>query len=119
MAHRSTFERLATFVEQGLKVPDALRRLSRVGFATGVAARQWDDLTFPATAINPPGQASDPDWDNTKGGWLFDANGTEQLWVIAQMKHGWAQGSDLKPHFHWEKTTSASGTVLWRRIYTW
>ncbi len=80
---------------------------------------QWDDLRFPATAINPPGQVNDPDWDNTKGGWLFAASSTEQLWLIAQLPHAWKEGSILKPHVHWEKSTSAAGNVFWELTYSW
>ena len=77
----------------------------------------WDDLRFPATAINPPGQVSDPDWDTTKGGWLFASSGTEMLHVIAQLPHSWAEGTELRPHLHWEKTTSAAGNVYWNLSY--
>ena len=77
----------------------------------------WDDLRFPATAVNPPGLASDPDWDGTKGGWLFASNATELLYIIAQLPHSWAEGTEIRPHVHWEKTTSAGGTVYWNLNY--
>lgn len=79
----------------------------------------WEDLRFPATAINPPGAASDPDWDASNGGWLFDAGGTEVLYVLAQLPHSWAEGTTLHPHVHWEKSTSAAGNVLWQLRYQW
>lgn len=79
----------------------------------------WDDLRFPATAINPPGVVSDPDWDTTKGGWLFAATGTETLFIIGQMPHGWLEGSVIVPHVHWERTTSAAGAVVWQLEYQW
>lgn len=78
----------------------------------------WEDLLFPAAAINPPGGASDPDYDATVGGWLFDATGTELLFIQAQLPHSWAR-TVLKPHVHWQKTTSAAGNVLWRLEYRW
>lgn len=81
--------------------------------------RKWDDLRFPASAINPPGAASDPDYDTANGGWLFDADSTEVLYVIAQLPHAWQEGSVLKPHVHWEKTTSAAGNVFWQLRYNW
>ena len=77
----------------------------------------WDDLRFPVQAINPPGQASDPDVDASTGTLLFAANGTELVYGVAQMPHGWLEGSVIKPHIHWAKTTSASGNVLWRLDY--
>lgn len=77
----------------------------------------WEDLKFPASAINPPGQAGDPDFDTTNGTWLFDAAGTEVIYLIAQMPHAWKEGSTIKPHVHWYKSTSAVGNVLWRLEY--
>jgi hypothetical protein len=79
----------------------------------------WDDLRFPATAVNPPGLVSDPAFDTDKTGWLFDATGTEQIQVIAQIPHAWKVGTTLKPHIHWEKTTSATGNVFWQLDYVW
>ena len=80
---------------------------------------EWEDLRFPATAINPPGQASDPDVDTTYGTLLFAASGTEMIFVLAQLPHSWQEGSDLHPHIHWAKTTSASGNVMWELQYRW
>ncbi len=77
----------------------------------------WDDLRFPATAVNPPGQAADPDFDTTNGTWLFDAAGTETIFLIAQMPHAWKEGSTIKPHVHWYKSTSAAGNVMWQLDY--
>lgn len=119
MAEQATFVRLAKLVRQGMRVSEALVRASRVGYSTGINARQWDDLRFPATAVNPPGQASDPDFDTTNGGYLFATGSTETIFLIAQLPHSWAEGTDLKPHVHWQKTTSAGGDVLWRLSYKW
>ena len=79
----------------------------------------WDDLRSPATAINPPGTASDPDFDTTNGGWLFDAGSTELLFIIVQMPHKYKEGSDIHPHVHWEPTNTNTGNVLWRMSYQW
>lgn len=90
-----------------------------VDLSVGNLEPLWDDLRFPATAINPPGAASDPDWDSANGGWLFAASGTETLFLIAQLPHTWKQETDLEPHVHWEKTTSATGNVRWVLRYEW
>lgn len=79
----------------------------------------WDDLRAPATGINPPGQVSDPDFDVTYGGWLFAASVTETLIVHMQMPHAWKEGSVIRPHVHWMKTTAASGAVMWEIDYRW
>lgn len=77
----------------------------------------WDDLRFPATAINPPGQASDPDVEAASGLLLFAATGTELVYLLAQMPHCWEEGTAVSPHVHWQKTTSASGDVMWQLSY--
>jgi hypothetical protein len=77
----------------------------------------WDDLRFPASAVNPPGAESDPDLDATDGCYLFDAGGTEILFFQVQMPHHWLLESEIKPHVHWTKTTSASGNVAWKCRY--
>lgn len=77
----------------------------------------WDDLRSAATAINPPGAASDPDVDPATGLLLFDAGATELVYVAVQLPHGWVEGTTLRPHVHWVKTTSAAGAVAWRMRY--
>lgn len=78
---------------------------------------RWDDLRFPVTAVNPPGQVSDPTVDVTSGLLVFAHNATNLIFIIAQMPHSWRQGSEIKPHVHWHKSTSAAGTVAWRLRY--
>ena len=79
----------------------------------------WDDMRMPASAIDPPGTASDPDFDTTNGGWLFAATGTELIFLQVQIPHTWNEGTTLKPHVHWQKTTSAAGNVVWELQYKW
>ena len=82
-------------------------------------ATVFEDLRAPATAINPPGQVSDPDWDNANGGWLFDAGSTEILWILFQLPHAWKEGSTIYPHVHWSPTNTNTGNVLWKIDYKW
>lgn len=102
----------------GKKLPEFTRRLRKLSTGEFEDLR-WDDLRAPATAINPPGQVSDPDWDNTNGGWLFDAAGIEIIWIIMQMPHAYKEGSDIRPHIHWMPTNTNEGNVLWRMEYKW
>ena len=74
----------------------------------------WDDLRFPASGINPPGGVSDPDTESATGLLLFDDSSTEMIVGVAQLPHAWGEGSDISPHVHWQKTTSAAGDVLWQ-----
>jgi len=91
--------------------------LKRIADLVNVENTQWDDMRFAATAVNPPGLTSDPDFDPVNGGYLFDASSTELLFLAAQMPHAWRQGSIIKPHVHWQKTTSAAGDVYWQLDY--
>ena len=79
----------------------------------------WDDLRFPAVAINPPGAASDPAVEAGSGTFLFAATGTELVYLQAQMPHAWAPATIIGPHLHWQKTTSAAGDVVWELAYKW
>lgn len=77
----------------------------------------WDDLRFPAQGINPPGAVSDPDVETTTGLLLFASNATEIIAGVAQLPHTYKEGTDVKPHVHWQRTTSASGGVYWQLDY--
>lgn len=77
----------------------------------------WEDLVFPPSTLNnavgtPPDVASD-------GTLLFAANVTEEVFIQAQMPHKWLEGSEIEPHVHWAKTTSAAGGVVWKIDYDW
>lgn len=86
---------------------------------SSMTAIKYDDLRFSASSINPPGSTSDPDFDTTNGGYLFDAASIELIFIEAQLPHSWREGSEILPHVHWQKTTNASGNVLWRLEYKW
>jgi len=79
----------------------------------------WDDLRFPASAINPPGAESDPDVDTTYGTLLFSGIATEVIFVQVQLPHSRKYGTPIYPHVHWAKTTSAAGGVYWQLEYRW
>lgn len=101
-------------------IADLMRQHDDLDTALRLGDRySWDDLKFPAAGVNPPGQVSDPDFDTTNGGWLFAASGTEVIFMQAQLPHSWEAGTELRPHVHWQKTSSASGDVLWRLSYKW
>ena len=110
---------VADRISAGYSVIDALRSVGKTDLRLFEQRPAYEDLRFPATAINPPGAASDPDWDASNGGWLFDPGSTEVLYVIAQLPHSWKEATTLKPHVHWEKTTNAAGNVKWQLRYEW
>lgn len=79
----------------------------------------WDDLRFPAHGINPAGQTDAPAVDTATfpGTLLFSTSAVNLIAGVAQMPHDWARGSELRPHLHWAKSTSASGGVVWEWCY--
>jgi hypothetical protein len=77
----------------------------------------YDDLRFPATGINPPGAASDPDRDTTDGTLLFDAASTEIIVGVAQLPHSYKYGTNITAHIHWCPTNTNTGNVYWRFEY--
>jgi len=80
----------------------------------------WEDLRFPAAAINPLGAVSDPDLELTgvfTGTYLFDQGSTEVIAGQAQLPHAMKTGSMLYPHVHWCPTTTNVGNVRWRMGY--
>lgn len=83
------------------------------------SAVMWDDLRFPATnlCVNPA--TLKPDFDYTEVGFLFDAAATETIFAVAQMPHGYKEGSDIEMHIHWEPTNTNTGNVLWQVEYKW
>lgn len=79
----------------------------------------WDDLRFPVTGVSIGGFASPPDVQTDTGLLLFDAAAIETIGVLAQLPHAWKEGSDIKPHVHWAKTSDAAGDVVWSLRYKW
>lgn len=79
----------------------------------------WEDLRFPANQLRINPATTKPDADTTIGGLLFAHDSTETVTAIAQLPHAWDEGSVLKPHVHWTKTSSASGGVYWQLAYRW
>lgn len=86
---------------------------------TGIAAcvPVWDDLRFPAQAINPVGALSPPAVDEVETGFpgtfLFSGSQDQMISGIAQLPHAWAKGTAIRPHIHWSKPTGSSSAVTW------
>lgn len=82
-------------------------------------ATYWDDFRFPASRLQVNPALLKPDFDFANVGLLFDAASTETVFCIAQMPHGWKEGSDIRPHIHWQPTNTNTGNVLWKLEYKW
>lgn len=80
-------------------------------------ATQWDDLKFPFTRTRV-GALNKPDFDYTNLGLLFPQNdATEIVYIIGQMPHEYKEGSNIRPHIHWQQ--SAATAVTWVMEYKW
>lgn len=79
----------------------------------------WEDLRFPATAINPTGIVSPATYDVNNLALSFAPNAINSVAIIAQMPHSWKIGSDIHPHIHWHPTTADVGNVVWELQYKW
>jgi hypothetical protein len=101
----------------------AVQRTTRDEYANTVTVEDgyWEDLRFPAQGINPAGSAAPPTVDDTTfpGTLLFSHSADNVIGGVAQLPHSWQRGTAIRPHVHWAKTTSATGTVAWRLRYTW
>ena len=77
----------------------------------------WDDLTFPAEGINPAGAPNAASFDTATypGTLLFSGTVNNHVAGTSQMPHSWREGSTIKPHIHWTKTTADAGgnAVTW------
>jgi hypothetical protein len=78
----------------------------------------WEDLRFPAQAINPPGGVNDADIDTDDGALLFDDNNVEQVLGIAQLPHAWKEGTEIRPHVHYECIDTSTGDVVLNFVYS-
>lgn len=82
---------------------------------------QYDDLRFPAQAINPVGLAAPPTQDSATGFWKFSKTATNTVAGFAQLPHGWAAETDLSAHIHvWYPTQSVETTgdaIYWQFEY--
>lgn len=79
----------------------------------------FEDISIPATLINPTGSLSPPGTDTTDGGFLFDSASTEIVSLITRLPNTWASETSIRFRVHWTKTTSAAGNVYWRLEYKW
>jgi len=77
----------------------------------------WDDMKAPASAINPAGSLAPPTVDNSDGSLVFAKGKIVSLWL--QLPHAWKEGTELRPHLHWTKTTTGVGLPNWQMKYKW
>lgn len=77
---------------------------------------RWDDLRAPATGINLPGALASPS-AGLDGSLLFSNVTENNIAVLMQLPHSWKEGSEVRPHVHWSKTTDGAGDVVWEIRY--
>lgn len=86
-----------------------------------IGAQRWEDLRFPAQAINPVGAVGDPDIITDPSDYfacLQFAGGQDNIiGGVVQMPHSWKSGSPIRPHIHWKKDTGSALAVSWQLYY--
>jgi hypothetical protein len=78
---------------------------------------RWEDLRFPATAINPVGQSAPPTLNEDNGTLEFSATLVNTIAFQVQMPHAWREGSTIRPHLHARKKTEGAGNIVWQFTY--
>lgn len=74
---------------------------------------RWEDLRFPSQGINPTGAADAAGVDDDTGLLAFSGTLDNVIAGVAQMPHGWAPGTIVKPHIHLRFPTSAVANTRW------
>jgi hypothetical protein len=74
---------------------------------------RWEAMHCPYNVL--PGTS--PRVDADTGTLLFRPNKPQQICGIAHLPHRWHEGTPLRPHVHWQKTSDESGDVVWELDY--
>jgi hypothetical protein len=78
---------------------------------------RWDDLRFPSGGFNPTGSTAPPNVSTATGLLEFSGVADNIIGGVAQMPHGWAPGTLVRPHLHLRFPTSAAANTRWRFDY--
>lgn len=85
-------------------------------------ATVWEDLRVPSqnTKLNPT--KSEPAFEEFTDGlyvYKYDTSNAddESVHFVAQMSHGYKEGSDIYPHLHWSPDSTNTGNVRWQFEY--
>ena len=73
---------------------------------------RWEVLLCPHNEL----KGAAPTVENT-GALRFAPNKVRRIYGVIHLPHGWHEETPLKPHVHWQKTTSEPGDVLWELDY--
>jgi hypothetical protein len=78
----------------------------------------YEDLRFPLTQSKFNPTTLRPDFDFTNVGYLFPQNNDEEIvYMIGQMPHSYVEGTDIKPHIHFQQ--SAATVPVFKLDYKW
>ena len=78
---------------------------------------RWEDMRAPASLINPAGSVAPPSVSTDDGSLIFSKGKAIAVWF--QLPHAWREGSDIIPHIHFLKMTTASGYPNFKIKYKW
>lgn len=87
-------------------------------------ANNWDDHRFPASSVRLGGAAPATHQAYKDGAVLAFASNTDQyIYIVSQMPHTWAEGTDIQVHLHWTIPVAGSGggaeNVKWDLTHSW
>jgi hypothetical protein len=83
----------------------------------GFGGVYWDDVRAPANVVLVGIGAGNAADRSLFGTLLFDTAQDEEGFVVMQLPHGYVGGTNIIPHIHWGKTTSAAGDVSFKLDY--
>ncbi len=110
-----------SFAASNLTVAGTVTGLEFVASATNL----WEDLQFPAQALNPAGSAGSAVLSTTWGpsanmpSILFAKDVTQCVFVNAQLPHSYVPDTSIHPHLHVSPRTTTAGNVVFVMRYTW
>ncbi len=89
-----------------------------------LAIPEWDDIRVPVNAIKLSG-TKPPVWTAWKGGEVlaFQDQGVlaneQRVTFLAQLPHGYQEGTDIEAHVHWVGEDQTAGDVVWQLTCSW
>jgi hypothetical protein len=81
---------------------------SELGNSERIYQKYWTDIITPLTASRI-GANNKPDFDATNIGFLFPySDVAEILYLIVQFPHGYSEGTNIRPHLHWQQSNASA-----------
>lgn len=88
-----------------------------------VGESQWNDIPIATFALGTAAAAPALiDFTPITNMRLYGFSGSnptpDELFGVAEILHGYKEGSDIRPHIHWAPASANGGTVKWQMSYS-